>query len=554
LLAPVAEAGDRLVFVEALRQGIDGVDGIQTPWSAAVSPDGAHVYVAGWASYAIAVFRRDATSGTLEFVETKEDGVDGVEGLDEPTGVIVSPDGRNVYVTAYEDNSVVVFDRDASTGRLAFAQVFRAGVDGVHGLTGASSLTLSHDARYLYVTSELEGALVVFSRDPSTGLLTWLGRVKDGESGIDGMAGARSVAVSPDGRHLYVSGRWEPGPAIFERDQFNGALYFRGVPSGGPVQYEYASVLVSPDGKHVYVTTEYLGIALLHRDAVTGLLTFAGYQPIDLGVSEPFTMVQNADGTRIYISGVGDMQLESFRRDPITGALTVLDVARDGVDADGNRDGPDLALAVSPDGAHVYLGGGPYGYFGEPTDSSVTTFRQSITCAPAPSGGCRQTTVPGRAKLALRNGSEPRPDSLKFRWSKGQATDASSLGDPFLTADYALCVYDSPAGTPQLRLGPTLPPETDCAAAPCWTTTPIGFRYRSRSGAPEGLVSANLNTGDDGRATLVVAGKGAALSVESLGWTAPVIVEVHASTGACWEARFSTLATNDGTRLRATSD
>src|SRR5262249_2049044 len=77
LLPSLAQAGDRLVFVQALQQGIGGVDGIEIPWSAAVSPDGANVYVAGWESYAIAVFRRDATTGALEFVEKKENGVDG---------------------------------------------------------------------------------------------------------------------------------------------------------------------------------------------------------------------------------------------------------------------------------------------------------------------------------------------------------------------------------------------------------------------------------------------------------------------------------------------
>ena len=55
------------------------------------------------------MFERDAGTGTLTALETKKHGWVGVDGLDGASGVIVSPDGVNVYVTSENDSSATVF-------------------------------------------------------------------------------------------------------------------------------------------------------------------------------------------------------------------------------------------------------------------------------------------------------------------------------------------------------------------------------------------------------------------------------------------------------------
>ena len=40
---------------------------------------------------------------------------------------------------------------------------------------------------------------------------------KDGIAGVDGLDGARGVAVSPNGRHVYVTGRTDSAVAVFQR-------------------------------------------------------------------------------------------------------------------------------------------------------------------------------------------------------------------------------------------------------------------------------------------------------------------------------------------------
>jgi 6-phosphogluconolactonase (cycloisomerase 2 family) len=159
---------------------------------------------------AVAVFSRDAKTGQLSFRQVLKDGVDGVDGLAWAISVTVSPDGKYVYVAGYLDNAVAVFSRDAKTGQLAFRQVLKDGVDGVDGLFGAYSVTVSPNGKQVYAAGYDDNAVAVFSRDAKTGQLAFRQVLKD----VDGLAGAYSVTVSPDGKHVYAA-TWSGAVAVF---------------------------------------------------------------------------------------------------------------------------------------------------------------------------------------------------------------------------------------------------------------------------------------------------------------------------------------------------
>ena len=57
----------------------------------AVSPDGAHVYVASELDDAVAAFRRDSVTGRVSLVDVKRNGVDGVTGIDGAESVAIRP-------------------------------------------------------------------------------------------------------------------------------------------------------------------------------------------------------------------------------------------------------------------------------------------------------------------------------------------------------------------------------------------------------------------------------------------------------------------------------
>ena len=158
-----------LSFTELQRDAVSGVKGLTGVRAVAVSPDGAHVYAAAIGDDTVAVFRRDAATGGLTFVERQRDGEDGGDGLNRARGVTVSPDGAHVYVTSAGDNAVAVFARSAATGRLTFVEAELDGRGGVSGLAGAYGVAVSPDGAQVYVASADGNSVVVFTRNAVAG-------------------------------------------------------------------------------------------------------------------------------------------------------------------------------------------------------------------------------------------------------------------------------------------------------------------------------------------------------------------------------------------------
>jgi 6-phosphogluconolactonase (cycloisomerase 2 family) len=215
-----------LTFVEVHKDSVSGVDGLDGATTVTVSPDGSHVYVAAFDDDAVAVFSRNSSTGALTFVEVHKDSVSGVDGLDGATTVTVSPDGSHVYVAAFDDDAVAVFSRNSSTGALTFVEVHKDGAGGVDGLDYPTSVTVSPDGSHVYVAAYFDDAVAVFSRNSSTGALTFVEVHKDGAGGVDGLNGPYAVTVSPDGSHLYATGRDADAVAVFSRNSSTGALTF----------------------------------------------------------------------------------------------------------------------------------------------------------------------------------------------------------------------------------------------------------------------------------------------------------------------------------------
>jgi len=183
----------------------------------AISPDGAHLYVAGSTgvlSGTVAVFSRNQTSGALTHVQTRREGeIMGIppfifflDGLAGASQVLVSPDGQYVYVSALDDDAINLFRRDVLTGKLTRLRLYRDGFSGVDGLDGAFGMAFSQDGSKLLVTGYLEDAVAVFDRDQTTGLLTFLEVIKrDANTNEPRLDGAAGIAVTPVGTGVYVA-------------------------------------------------------------------------------------------------------------------------------------------------------------------------------------------------------------------------------------------------------------------------------------------------------------------------------------------------------------
>ena len=170
----------------------------------------------------------------------------------------LSPDGKHLYVAGVYDDTVAVFSRNSTTGVLTFVEVQKDGVGGVDGLDEAWSVTVSPDGNHLYAAGRRDSAVAVFSRSSLTGALSFVEFQQDGVGGVDGLDTAEMVTVSPDGRYLYGAGPNDNAVAVFSRSSSTGALTFVEVQRDGVGGVDglssARSVTVSPDGNHLYAT------------------------------------------------------------------------------------------------------------------------------------------------------------------------------------------------------------------------------------------------------------------------------------------------------------
>ncbi len=362
-----------LTFVDEDHDNASGGPNLTGAHDIVVSPDNKHVYVAAALDDALTAFTRNSTTGELTFLATYPNGTGGVNSLDSCRGVAISPDGKHVYTAALLSSAVTAFSRNASTGALTF---LAATFDDVNpgptspGLTGAQDLALSPDGKHLYVTARSEDAITTYSRNATTGLLTFVQTLFDNSGGVNGLDAAEGVFVSPDGKHVYVAAEEDNAVSVFSRNASTGALTFVEAKVdglGGADGLNNANdLVVSPDGKHLYVTCSIDGftgtedwIGAFSRNQVTGALTYVERHPnVALGSSIDCYGITNDCGIAahptdpiIFVTNNWTSAVAEFSRNPVTGSLTLTDhLCRLG---DFNLRILN-ALAVSPDGHHFY--------------------------------------------------------------------------------------------------------------------------------------------------------------------------------------------------------
>ena len=72
-----------------------------------------------------------------------------------------------------------------------------------------------------YTVTSSPGGITTTENVPG---IDYIGIQKDGVGGVDGLDGAYSVTVSPDGNHVYAGGYTDDAIAVFSRKSSTGAL------------------------------------------------------------------------------------------------------------------------------------------------------------------------------------------------------------------------------------------------------------------------------------------------------------------------------------------
>lgn len=265
-------ATGQLTWVDSVVDGVDA-NGIFGCASISMPVNGQHLYATAAFGSSIAAFQRNPVDGTLTFVDAYFNGVDGVSGLASTVWSAVSPEGRHVYAAGFSDSSIVTFKRNRQTGELTY-------VGKTTGIPGVFTFELSPDGRHLYASSLTSNSIFAFERDQQTGMLTVVDIETDGVAGVDGLRSTRAVAVSGDGKNVYAAGLLDHAVVVFARDAATGQLTFQQVLSAltSPIPlFRATHVTVSRNGHKVYVAAfNSRRVAVFNRDLSTGLLTFAG--------------------------------------------------------------------------------------------------------------------------------------------------------------------------------------------------------------------------------------------------------------------------------------
>jgi len=560
--ASVASAARGLAFIEFVldQPGL----ALSGPRDLAISPDDQFLYVASRGK-GVGVLSIDPVGGRVANVQQVLES--DVVGLDECQGIGISGDGTHVYATGNLSDGLLVFERDGGTGMLTHGQTLLDGQGGVDGLDGARHVRVSPDGLHVYVASDVDDAVAVFERNTTTGELTFVEAHFDGMGGVDGLAGAFSVAITPDGNHVYVTGESDDAVAVFSRNGVTGELTFVEAEFDGIAGVDgldgARGVGVSPDDAHVYVASEVDGdVAVFSRDLGTGALTFV-QNADNLGGTSSVSFA--SDGLTLWAGSVGQDGATSFDRDAGTGALTFVErhvnLTR-GMLGCGRVD----AVVTTSDDSFLYLAC--------ELNSALTTMQVlEVACPPAPVGGCRQTTVSRASALTMKWGGAQfvdfRRNLLSWRWKRGEATSLAEFGDPLSDTDYALCLYDASADPQPFARG-NIPASNTCKGVPCWQLTPNGqLKYKDKekvvsvnfgkTTAPDGLLKVLLKPGEEGKTVIKTKQKGwgvagYAAGLESVDRTPPVTVQLISSAGECWEAVYSTPAVNTPNLFKAKSD
>jgi DNA-binding beta-propeller fold protein YncE len=259
------------------------------------------------------------------------------------TSVASSPDGTSLYVGGTGSNSPLVIShfRQQPNGTLAYAgcigsnqsncTLIRDWLGNPMSFWSLTKVVSLNDS--VYALSSYRGDILHFRRD-SAGGLTFAGCIGNTPgcttSGFSGMGAVSSLAVSPDGRNLYLTSRyndpsvWGAGAmAIFNRAA-NGDLFYSSCIAedapGCTITLGYAlkdpyAVKVAPDGTSLYVASGE-GVISHFRRSSTGALTAAGcigtrsdgvYSGCRTLSPNPLTSATDVeisgDGTSVYVSG-----------------------------------------------------------------------------------------------------------------------------------------------------------------------------------------------------------------------------------------------------------
>jgi DNA-binding beta-propeller fold protein YncE len=350
--------------------------GLIGPDSVAVSPDGRNVYATSRSGSSITTFVRNRKTGGLRQLPPSASGC--VSGLPIPTCttgralkwpdvVVVSGDGKNVYVGDFAGNAVVSFSRAGKAGALTQLPgtagcIAEGAIEGCAPGTAMNhieGMAINNSGTAVYAASPFSSAVDVLYRERSTGALS---QATDGTGCITDAVvagctqgyeidGVNALVVSPKSGNVYATSLGSDSVTMFRptaegiglaqpaRPQGENIPEGVGNPSGclvylrapgcsfGRAMKAPEGLALSPSGTNLYIAAFETGaIDVLDRNLKTGVVN---QKPGERGCLAPATIggcgpgralaltgsvVVSPDGRNVYSTAQESNAVDIFRR------------------------------------------------------------------------------------------------------------------------------------------------------------------------------------------------------------------------------------------------
>jgi len=187
------------------------------PHQVVVAPGRRHALVPDFGADRVFVYRFDGTTGALSPGETGP-GAYATDAGAGPRRLVLHPDGRKAYLLTELTAELQLLDWDGRSGELTHRQSLAIDSPDYTGTKSGAELAISRDGRFVYVSSRGENTLVVYEVERRTGLLSLLQRIPSG--GLKPW----SFTVHPSGRWLLVANEAGSTVDVFAVDPRSGLL------------------------------------------------------------------------------------------------------------------------------------------------------------------------------------------------------------------------------------------------------------------------------------------------------------------------------------------
>jgi 6-phosphogluconolactonase (cycloisomerase 2 family) len=206
-------------------------------------------------------------------------------------GVVVTPDGRFVYVADTDNDRVLIYSVGKSG---ALTKLDEAKTDG-----DPFEMAMAPNGRTLYAAAQGTDQVASFSVSPN-------GQLKSLRDVPSGGTNPRGVAVSPDGRFVYVTNGTRnpavPGTlAIFAVTDDGSPKLLKTIDIG-----RFGSgITISPDGRFLYAESQATNEIHAYQRGADGLLTELSGSPTT-SPNDPEGIIVTPGAEHIYVAATGE--------------------------------------------------------------------------------------------------------------------------------------------------------------------------------------------------------------------------------------------------------